>query len=75
MILFLDVDEGEDDVLISAIAESEDGLTTGDLRLDLPPGHSFAGVPYEIFKAAAPGEYTLEELQQRTARLKKERVA
>ena len=69
MILFLEVDEGDEDVLIAAIAVSDDGLTTGDMRLDLPPGHSFAGVPYEIFKAAAPGEYTLEELQQRASHL------
>ena len=74
MMLFLDIDD-DDDVVISAIAESADGQTIGDMHLPLPPGHSFAGVPYEIFKAAAPGEYTLEELQQRTARLKKERVA
>lgn len=74
MILFLEVDD-DDDVVISAIAESADGLTVGDMHLPLPPGHSFQGVPYDIFKAAAPGEYTLEELQQRTSLLGKERVA
>ena len=73
---YLEIDDDDQDVLISASMVSDDGTMSGDLRIDLPPGHTYRGIPYEVFKASAPGEFTLDELQQRAREKKaKERVA
>lgn len=63
MNLYLELDESDDEILISAAFTSSDGTMSGDMRIDLPPGHSYRGVPYEVFKELAPGEYTLDQIQ------------
>lgn len=76
MMMFVAMDDDDpNDVFILANANGDDGQTCGDVRLTLSPGHTFQGVPYEVFRNAAPGSYQLEELQNRAKALKKDRVA
>ena len=63
MTLFLDIDD-DNDVIVSAIAESLAGETIGDMHFPVSPGMFYNGVPYSVLRRAAPGEFTLEELQE-----------
>lgn len=59
MIVFLFVDPDEDEIMLSAPAESEDGTARGTLRAFLHPGEDYRGYTYEELLHLGPGRHEL----------------